>query len=153
MKGWLKYLVAGLCIVAVVGATIGIVAGVRAKNKDEDKSDALAQYYSIQYFEETQKTTQPGVLRAWAVGEKQFTKISYQIDTNAEITVTDATYDVADDKWDKYDEEYEDMNYIDTGVITINLSTLKAGKHIIQVFVYAGSDARECIAEKIFTIQ
>ncbi len=152
MKGWLKWLIAGLCIVAVVGATIGIVVSVRNK-EDETKSDALAQHYEINYFEETQKNTQPGVLRAWAVGEKQFTKISYQIDTDAEITVTDATYDVAGENWDKYEDDYEGLNYIDTGVITINLSTLKAGKHIIQVFVYAGSDARECIAEKIFTIQ
>ena len=154
MKVWLKWLIVGICILGIVGATIGIVYLVKNnKDKGEELSNVIVKQSQIEYFEDTQSKTQPAVLSAWAVGEKQFTKITYQIDTKDEVTIKDATYDVATERWDEYDNDFEGLNYIDTGVITIDLSELEAGKHILQIFVYAGSDARECICEKIFTIQ
>lgn len=152
MKGWVKILIAVGCSLAVVAGVIGIIVGINNNNKKAD-SDAIAQYSSIKYFDENQSAEEPGVLSAWAVGKEQFTKITYQIDTQPEVVIAKADYDKATEAWDDYDNDFEGMNYIDTGVITIDLSELEAGKHIIQVFVYAGSDARECICEKIFTIQ
>ena len=150
MKKWLVGLIAGLGILAVVGAVIGISL---AKKNDEANAGELAKYSAVEYFEAEQEKEQPAVLRAWAVGEEQFTKITYQIDTADEVTVSTAKYDKASEDWAKYDNDFEDMNYIDTGVITIDLSSLSEGKHILQVYVYSGSDVSECICEKIFTIQ
>lgn len=150
MKKWLVGLIAGLGVLAVVGAVIGISL---AKKNDEANAGELAKYSAVEYFEAEQEKEQPAVLRAWAVGEEQFTKITYQIDTADEVTVSTAKYDKASEDWAKYDDDFEDMNYIDTGVITIDLSSLSSGKHILQVYVYSGSDVSECICEKIFTIQ
>lgn len=150
VKSWLKYLIAGLCILAVVGATIGIVVGVR--NKDE-KSDSLAKHSEV-YFDDAHALGETSAwFSAYAVGEKQFTKITYQIDTNPEVQIENSVYDVVSEDWIEYDSDFDGMNYIDTTRETIDLSDLEAGKHVIQVFVYAGSTARECICEKIFTIQ
>lgn len=150
MKKWLVGLIAGLGVLAVVGAVIGISL---AKKNDEANAGELAKYSAVEYFEAEQEKEQPAVLRAWAVGEEQFTKITYQIDTADEVTVSTAKYDKASEDWAKYDDDFEDMNYIDTGVITIDLSSLSEGKHILQVYVYSGSEVSECICEKIFTIQ
>lgn len=150
MKKWLVGLIAGLGILAVVGAVIGISL---AKKNDDANAGELAKYSAVEYFETSQDKEQPAVLRAWAVGEEQFTKITYQIDTENEVTVSTAKYDKASEDWAKYDDDFEDMNYIDSGVITIDLSGLSEGKHILQVYVYSGSSVSECICEKIFTIQ
>ena len=152
MKKWVAILIAVISILAVIGATIGIVSLVKNK-EDVNTSGELAKYSKVQYFEDKQNTDQPAVMRAWAVGDEQFTKITYQIDTQSEVTVSTAKYDKATEDWAEYNGDYEDLNYIDTGVITIDLSELEAGKHIIQVYVYSGSDVSECIFEKIFTIQ
>lgn len=151
MKSWLKWLIVGVCVLAIIGGTVAIVIGVR-KNKD-DKSDSLAQYSAV-YFDETHAA---GETQAWfsayAVGSEQFKKITYQIDTQEEVEITNAIYDVADEDWAEYDDDYDGLNFIDSTREVIDLSELEAGKHVLQVFVYAGSDARECICEKIFTIQ
>lgn len=152
MKRWLAILLTIVGVVAVVGAGFGINYLVN-KNKEQANEDALAKYSAVEYFESEQVKEQPAVMRAYAVGDEQFTKITYQIDTAEEVTVSTAKYDKASEDWAKYDNDFEDMNYIDTGVISIDLSELTAGKHILQVFVYAGSDVTECICEKIFTIQ
>ncbi len=152
MKKWLVVLLSVVGVLAVVGAAIGISLAIKNKNEKANE-DALAQYSSVEYFEEKQSKEQPMVLRAWAVSEEQFTKITYQIDTENEVTVSSAEYDKASDDWAKYDDDFEDMNYIDTGVFTIDVSELAQGKHILQIVVYSGSDVSECIFEKIFTIQ
>ena len=153
MKGWLKLLIVGLCGLAVVGATIWLVVGVKNRNQEELTSDALAEYSSV-YFDESHAVGETSAwFSAYAVGSKQFTKITYQIDTQAEVELKNAVYNVADEKWAEYESDFDGMNYIDSTRETIDLSQLEAGKHVIQVFVYAGSDARECICEKIFTIQ
>ncbi len=152
MKKWVAILIAIISIIAVIGVTIGIVLLVKNK-EDVNTSGELAKYSQVQYFEDKQVKEQPAVMRAWAVGSEQFTKISYQINTESEVVVSTAKYDKATEDWAKYNGDYEDLNYIDTGIILIDLSELEAGKHIIQVFVYSGSDVSECIFEKIFTIQ
>ena len=151
MKRWLAILISVIGVVAVVGAIIGISLAV--KNKNENTGDGLAKYSAVEYFESSQVKEQPMVIRAYAVGEEQFTKISYQIGTENEVTISSAKYDKATEDWAKYDDDFEGMNYIDTGVITIDLSDLSEGKHVFQVFVYSGSNVSECIFEKIFTIQ
>lgn len=152
MKKLIAIIVASVTLLAVLG--VGISHVIKANNKESEiVSGELAKYSQVEYFESNQRTEQPAVLRAWAVGEKQFTKITYQIDTQSEVVVAGATYDKVSESWSKYNDDFEDLNYIDTGVITIDLSSLDEGKHIVQVRVYAGSDVTECIMEKIFTIQ
>ena len=151
MKKWVIGLIAGVVVVAIVLA-IGI-SHVIKHNEDNTGSGELATHYEVQYFESKQTKEQPLVVRAWAVGAEQFTKVTYQIDTETEVNVSNAKYDKVNEDWAKYDSDYDDMNYIDTGVLTIDLSQLEEGKHIFQIFVYSGSDVSECIFEKIFTIQ
>lgn len=151
MKKLIAIIVAGVTLLVVLG--VGISHVIKANKESEIKSGEVAKYSCVDYFETQQSKDQPAVLRAWAVGDKQFTKITYQIDAQEEVTVATAKCDVATESWDKYNDDYEELNYIDTGVITINLNNCAKGKHVISVYVYAGSSVSECILEKIFTIQ
>ena len=115
MKKLIAIIVASVTLLAVLG--VGISHVIKANNKESEiVSGELAKYSQVEYFESNQRTEQPAVLRAWAVGEKQFTKITYQIDTQSEVVVAGATYDKVSESWSKYNDDFEDLNYIDTGV-------------------------------------
>lgn len=151
MKTWLKVIVAIICIAAVAAAGFGIYSWIKA-DADKKVESEMCVDYDIEYFKDTQVSTQPMVFRAWAVGE-DFTSIKYQIDTGAQTDVSVAVIDDADSDWEKYDEsKHEGLTYVDTGIVTVDVSELEAGKHVFQIFVYNG-DKFDCIMEKIFTIQ
>lgn len=145
-------IVAGVVVLAIVGVVVSM-AIIKGNQSEQVETSELVNSSSVEYFELSQNKDQLAVMRAWAVGSEQFTKIEYQIDTQDKVHVATAKYDKATESWDKYDDDFEGLNYIDTGVITFDLSNLTAGEHIIQVFVCAGSNVSECIYQKIFTIQ
>lgn len=147
-KIWTTVGVIVLTIAVSVGSTLGIKALVD-KNKNED-ANALAVESSVIF--DNEQTEDTAYLRAWAVGETDFTKITYQIDTGAEVVVSTHKKGKVTEDWQNYDAEYKDMYYIDTGNQMINISSLAEGKHIITICVYDG-DAKDVICEEVFTVK
>lgn len=126
--------------VVLLGLVLGIIFGVKAC-KENKAGDGLAQYSSVEYFKEVQVTDRLAVLRAYAVGE-EFTAITYQIDNQDEVNVN-ALSGACNEDWEDYEEDYKDLRYIDTSVLTIDLAELEAGDHILKIFVYNGEEKEQ----------
>lgn len=128
-------------IIVLAGIIVGTVFGIKAC-KENKAGDGLAKYSTVEYFEDVQVEDTLAVIRAYAVGEN-FTAITYQIDNEDEVKVNGAITDEADEDWSEYTSDYKDLRYIDTRVITIDLSELEAGDHILKIFVYDGEEKEQ----------
>ena len=127
--------------VVLLGLILGIAFGVKACNESKT-GDGIAKFSTVEYFDEIQVADNLAVIRAYAVGE-DFTAITYQIDNADEVNVTGAVSGACNEDWSEYKDEYKDLRYIDTRVITIDLSELEAGDHIIKITVYNGEESEQ----------
>ena len=141
-----------LAVMLVALTVVGIIFGVNYfKNKNNAQtSDGIATAYEVKYFSDNQSADKLGVIQVYAVGE-DFTSITYKIDNGAEVTFK-ANSVAATEDWEFYKAEYKDLRCIDTGVVTIDLSSLEAGDHIITIKVYNGEESQE-LAKNIFNLK
>ena len=143
-------IVIGVLLTALIVA--GIIFGVNYfKNKNTvQTSDGIATAYEVKYFSDNQSADKLGVIQVYAVGE-DFTSITYKIDNGAEVTFK-ANSVAANEDWEFYKAEYKDLRCIDTGVVTIDLSSLEAGDHILTIKVYNGEESQE-LSKTIFNLK
>ncbi len=138
--------------VLIAGIVLGAIFGVKAckDKKDNEYTVVTKDYCAVEYFEDIQYKTQPAAIRVWAVGDNP-KKITYQIDTQTPVELNSVTDDCTS-KWNKYKSAYKKLRYVDSGISTIDLSSLTAGDHVMKVMVHNG-DKVDTIYRVIFTLK
>lgn len=138
-------------LIAIGGVVVFIVASIVSYNKYFSKDSESITQSEVLYFKDVQYQDNVAVLQVYAVG-KSFTKITYKIDNGAEVEMTGAVADTVDKEWEFYKKSYAGKKYIDSRVITIDLSSYEVGDHFITIYVYDGSASKEEIYKKFFKL-
>ena len=138
-------------LIAIGGIILFIGASIINYNKYVVNDSESITQSQVLYFKDVQYQDNDAVLQAYAVG-KSFTKITYKIDNGAEVDITGAVVDTADKDWEFYKKAYAGKKYIDSRVITIDLSRYEVGDHFITIYVYDGSTSKEEIYKKFFKL-
>lgn len=138
--------VVGIIVALVI--ILGALAGYFSYTKNQESE--IKNEVTVEYIKDVYDKDIPAVMRVYVVG-KSFTKLTYQIGASEEVEIN-ATIDTVDESWELYRKSWAGRKYIDSNIMSIDLSSYNPGKHVITFYVYDGESVREEIYEKSFRL-
>lgn len=145
MAMWKKIGIAVLVLVLLAGAATGIYFGVTAAQEAKEPKGI---HYTMDYMEDEYVIGDKMVLRITAQDDVAFTSMKYTIDSGEDESLTVTTGETAENtKLDEKDGKY----FIDTGIEVINTTGMKAGTHVVQIYVVQDT-TQILLVEKVFKL-
>ncbi len=115
----------------IIGIAVGGFFGIRALVDNNKKAGDIK--VETQYLQDEYVANDTMVFKFTMQADKAITSVKYTIDNGEEVYLTGKSGEVKDnDDFDAKDGDY----FYDTGVVTLALTDMRAGTHIMTVYAY-----------------
>ena len=133
-----KILIGILVGILIAGAIVGAGFGINAAVKKNKKVDGVKVTETL--LEEQYKSGEKAAFKLTLQADEAITSVKYRIDSGEETSVTNAT--TGETKDNKKLNVKNGKYYLDTGVQTLELTSLSVGTHVIEFIQYQGETTK-----------